>query len=99
MFYATPQQVVGLTSGIKAFYAGPNDSCVVMQSGEVKCWGSNSDGQLGLGHNSKVNTPTTVAAVGSGVSFIAVGLVRTARISFTTIAYCLRITAVVHCAS
>jgi hypothetical protein len=99
MFYPTPQQVVGLTSGIKAFYPGPNSNCVVMQSGEAKCWGGNGNGQLGLGHTSTVNTPTTVTAVGSGVSFIALSDVRTARISFTTIAHCLRITAVAHCAS
>jgi len=79
--YATPQQVVGLTSGIKvrssvaAFYPGRAGGCVIMQSDEVKCWGFNENGNLGLGHRNKVYMPETVAAVGTGVTFIAVGSV------------------------
>ena len=71
---------MGLASGIKAFYPGPNDNCVIMQSGEVKCWGWNVDGELGLGTTNSVNTPQTVAAVGTGVTHIALGDVRRARI-------------------
>ena len=33
---------------------GASHSCVLFQDGNVRCWGQNSSGQLGLGHNMKV---------------------------------------------
>jgi alpha-tubulin suppressor-like RCC1 family protein len=70
-----------------------------MQSGEVKCWGNNANGQLGLGHANQVLTPTTVAAVGSGVSHIALGEVNRSHLFRDHRTHCLWITAVMHCAS
>jgi alpha-tubulin suppressor-like RCC1 family protein len=35
-------------------------ACAVLESGRVACWGSNDDGQLGLGFRSKVELPTVV---------------------------------------
>jgi alpha-tubulin suppressor-like RCC1 family protein len=34
-----------------AIYAGPYHTCVILEGGDVKCWGGNSFGQLGLGDN------------------------------------------------
>jgi alpha-tubulin suppressor-like RCC1 family protein len=52
----TPTQVVGLTSSVTSIGAGFGESCAVVGSG-VKCWGDNSQGQLG---NASV-TPSSLA--------------------------------------
>ena len=42
-----PATVTGLSSGVRSVYAGGDHACAVMTAGGVKCWGSNSNGQLG----------------------------------------------------
>ena len=51
-----PAQVVGLTSGVIAITAGDEHSCAIVAKEadpgyEVRCWGSNSQGQLGANLN------------------------------------------------
>lgn len=68
---ATP--VAGLASGVLAVAAGVNHSCAVTSIGTVKCWGSNSSGQLGDGSGPGNRlTPVDVSNL-SGVTAIAVG--------------------------
>ncbi|MBI3072623.1 MAG: chromosome condensation regulator RCC1 [Deltaproteobacteria bacterium] len=45
----TPVDVVGIASGARLVAAGPTHTCVAMVTGELKCWGDNSFGQLGDG--------------------------------------------------
>lgn len=42
------------TQMIKA-YAGAYQTCMINELGNVSCWGRNSSGQLGLGHNQSVS--------------------------------------------
>jgi alpha-tubulin suppressor-like RCC1 family protein len=45
---SVPQMVFGL-SDVIALSAGRYHTCALQQGGAVQCWGSNSDGQLGMG--------------------------------------------------
>lgn len=63
----TPVDVPGLTSGVKALALGGVHSCALLQSGAVKCWGDNGDGEVGDGTNQQRNSPVDVTGLGSGV--------------------------------
>jgi alpha-tubulin suppressor-like RCC1 family protein len=45
----TPTPVSGLGGGVQAVAAGAEHACAVMASGPMRCWGSDSRGQLGQG--------------------------------------------------
>lgn len=44
---AVPADVLGLASGVKDITTGWSQSCALLESGTVMCWGWNGDGQLG----------------------------------------------------
>jgi alpha-tubulin suppressor-like RCC1 family protein len=53
--------VKGLSSGIVAITAGNDFTCVLLESGGVKCWGYNSGGYLGDG--TEIDRPTPVDVI------------------------------------
>jgi alpha-tubulin suppressor-like RCC1 family protein len=63
-----PDQVVDVGVGRTAVQiaAGRHFTCARLDNGEVKCWGLNTDGQLGLGDTSPRLSPTTAVALGQG---------------------------------
>jgi alpha-tubulin suppressor-like RCC1 family protein len=67
---STPVAVSGLGSGVTDIGVGLDFSCALLSSGAVKCWGGNSDGDLGNGSTVLSNVPVTTIA--SGASAIAV---------------------------
>jgi alpha-tubulin suppressor-like RCC1 family protein len=67
---STPQDVVGLPSGVTAVGAGGLYTCALGTGGGMKCWGSNSYGQLGDGSFDIRPAPTDVVGLTSGVARI-----------------------------
>lgn len=57
--------------------AGTAHTCAILTDGRVRCWGSNSYGQLGLGHTDPVsvsNKPSALPTVSLGNGAVAVAL-------------------------
>jgi len=59
----TPVSVSNLSSGVIAIGTGYYHSCAVLSSGAVKCWGYNSQGQLGNGTTTNSSTPVSVTGI------------------------------------
>jgi alpha-tubulin suppressor-like RCC1 family protein len=74
---AVPVDVLGLSSGVVSHSAGRMHNCVVMNTGEARCWGYNAFGQLGAGNNNNQFAPTTVSALGAAVQSVAAGFSHT----------------------
>ena len=67
---ASPAAVAGITSAI-AVSAGGQHTCALLKDGTVRCWGSNSNGQLGNGTTSTPGPPTAVVGLGGAVQVSA----------------------------
>ena len=55
-----------------AIAAGYTHTCAILDNGDLKCWGSNTYGQLGDGTTTNRNEPTLVSSLGTGRTAVAV---------------------------
>ncbi|WP_420810767.1 hypothetical protein [Haliangium ochraceum] len=62
---------VELGGAAVAIAAGAFHTCALLAGGDVRCWGRNSQGQLGLGHTSQILSPASGGTVELGGRAIA----------------------------
>lgn len=72
-FVSTPQAVIGLSSGAASVAIGSFHACALTTGGNIRCWGRNTEGELGLGYYGLQLTPTDVSGISSGTTAIAAG--------------------------
>lgn len=77
--------VTGLTTGVAAITAGNSHTCAIKSNGEVLCWGSNTQGQIGDGTNTQRNAPVSVA---SGAIAVSAGAFHTCILTAIGVSQC-----------
>ena len=59
----SPGAVTGLTGTVVDVVAGASHACAVMSTGQVRCWGKNDLGQLGIGTQTDSTIGTAIATL------------------------------------
>ena len=84
----TPVDAVGLTSGVASITTGFHHTCAVTTSGGAKCWGRNTNGQLGDNSATNRSTPVNVVGLTSGVASVSAGNNHTCAVTTSAGAKC-----------
>jgi len=66
-----PVDAQGLGSGVKAISASASFTCALLADGSMKCWGANTNGQLGNGGHGEAIIPVTVKGLTEEVTAMA----------------------------
>jgi len=69
----TAVHVQGMDVPVTAIDLGASHSCALLETGEVRCWGENENGQLGDGTRENNNVPVAVQGLTDKVVQIAAG--------------------------
>ena len=67
--------VLGLESGVISIAAGAKHTCALVDSGVVKCWGDNCEGQLGNGTTQNSSIPVNVLNLSDSIQQLSAGAV------------------------
>ena len=65
-YVPTPTASLGAGRTAVAISAGVQHTCVILDNGDVSCWGFGYYGQLGNGGTSQQNSPTLTSSLGTG---------------------------------
>ncbi len=69
----SPVDVMGLTSGVTSISTGTDFTCAITDAGSARCWGDNTNGELGDGTDLAHSTPVDVSMLRSRVTSISCG--------------------------
>jgi alpha-tubulin suppressor-like RCC1 family protein len=78
---STPVDVTGLSAGVTAVSTGGDHSCAVLSTGDPRCWGNDSWGQLGNGTITDSNIPVIVSGLKDSVAAISAGWLHTCALT------------------
>lgn len=81
-------EVEGEALDVSAIALGDRHTCAITTAGALKCWGSNSNGQLGDGSNADSLTPVDVVGLSSGVVSVGAGAFSTCAVTQQGAAKC-----------
>ena len=82
-----PTEVTALGTSVRQLALGGSHSCALLVSSQMQCWGSNSNGQLGLRDLTSRSTPTTVNDMPSVIQ-LALGKIHTCTVNATSAVWC-----------
>ena len=83
----TPARVIGLGTTPAGLGLGYYHSCAILAAGTLKCWGANSNGQLGDGTNTGRPAPVSMIGI-TGVSAVGAHMGHTCAVTDTGVAKC-----------
>ncbi len=84
----TPVLVVNMPPGTIKLAAGQSHTCALFGGGSIRCWGNNSDGQLGDGSTSNRSTPVLVVGLPGPAVDLTAGVSHTCAAISDGRAYC-----------
>lgn len=70
---AVPSQAGASGAALPSISAGRNHTCELIGDGTVRCWGNDSDGQLGDGTTKSDGSPVTVSGISDAVAVVLGG--------------------------
>jgi len=84
----TAVHVQGMDVPVTAIALGASHSCALLETGEVRCWGENENGQLGDGTSKNSNIPVEVEGLEGRVVQVAAGVGFTCALTEEEKLYC-----------
>ncbi len=75
-----PVHVSGIASGALQISTGRQHSCAVLALGELRCWGENTQAQLGNSATDGENVPSPVQILANGVKQVSAGSIHTCAV-------------------